>query len=200
MEPLFNLQNEIKYNKYACFICQKRHRGTDKKPIEPTEECLSKLKEVTLIRKSLNDTCKILDRVDKCLQIEPRIKIKWHSKCYNTYTHKNVIPRLKAKEKTENGITEKSNNEVSKGATTRSKIPTFDWNNCAFCQEDKKQDLKRITELRTSDYVRKHSTFNNRLFIALSDKNDCPSADLLYHLTCYRNFQRCIDNSVKEKK
>ena len=200
MEPLFNLQNEIKFNKNACFICQKRHRGDAKKTIKPSEKYLSKLKEVTLIRKSLGDKCKILDRIDKCLQNEPLINIKWHSQCYSTFTHKNVIPRLKAKEITENCITEKSNNEASKGATTRSKIPTFDWDNCAFCQEDTKQELRRITEIRLSKYVKENSKFNPRLFIALSTINDCPAADLLYHLTCYRNFQRCIENSVKEQK
>ena len=109
-----------------------------------SEESIQNLKYAAEIRTNLADTDECLLRVNQFLQEEPKNN-KWHKSCYSSFTHKNKIVRLKSKENSENGITLNFNNETSMRSITHSKIPSFQWDRCAFCKENNKKDLHRVS-------------------------------------------------------
>ena len=51
---------------------------------------------------------------------------------------------------------------------TPSKLPSFQWDRCAFCQENKK-DLHRVSEMPVSNRIKENVKFNLKLSIALSN-------------------------------
>ena len=204
MNPIFNVKKHAKFNKDFCFICQKRKKSGGKiiSLASANEQSIIKLKKAAEKRKNLGEIDAIFDRIDTYLQNDSTIEVKWHTvNCYGPFTQEDKIKRLALKnEKPNQSKIEETLNLQTKVKITRSKIPTFFWNLCAFCQINCKKIQHNMSEMRISDYVKNNSKLNLRLSIALSTVSDCPSADLKYHLNCYSRFVRLVNKSNKEER
>ena len=204
MNPIFNVKKHAKFNKDFCFICQKRKKSGGKiiSLASANEQSIIKLKKAAEKRKNLGEIGDIFDRIDTYLQNDSTIEVKWHTvNCYGPFTQEDKIKRLALKnEKPNQSKIEETLNLQTKVKITRSKIPTFFWNLCAFCQINCKKIQHNMSEMRISDYVKNNSKLNLRLSIALSTVSDCPSAELKYHLNCYSRFVRLVNKSNKEER
>ena len=70
------------------------------------------MKDISLKRKNAGDKNDIIDRIDKYLQNDQAINIRWHKACHNSFTHKSTIQRLEAKFEKEKITARKINNET----------------------------------------------------------------------------------------
>ncbi|CAL4160510.1 unnamed protein product, partial [Meganyctiphanes norvegica] len=162
MGPLFSVGDEIKLIPWLCFICQKSKK--DVPTYKTSIESILKLKNVAAERKSHGDKSDTIERADKYLQGENTIQIKCHKTCYGSFTNKEHIDRLVINTK-QKKVKQESNNVTSNGTVTRSKVPAFNYALCAFCQVHLNKELKRMSQMDISSFVKENAKFNPRLFM-----------------------------------
>ena len=128
--------------------------------------------------------------------------VKYHANCYKDFTSQHKIDRLLPEIK-ETVINENSHIERPYKGITRSKINTFNWKLCIFCQTkstDNKEDIHQLTLMPVSNFIKENAKFNLNLFIALSTAIDCITKETIYHLKCYIKFKRLVERTEKCKK
>ena len=145
MNPIFNVRKTVNFDPKLCFICQKRRRNGGKQASLATanENSIDKLIKAAEQRKNLGEINDIFDRIDTYLKNGSTITVKWHTiHCYGPFTQSEKIQRLAvpvASEKPDNSQIKETINLEYEGTITRSKIPSFSWDLCAFCQIDSKK-------------------------------------------------------------
>ena len=198
METILSFKREIRLDTKRCFVCQKRKNPETL--VNAKDNSILKLKEAAEKRKALGEVNDIFERIDTYLLNETASNIKWHKDCYGNFTKAIHVQRLETKKTAVVNQKKEINPESSSGMMTRSKVPTFNFDICAFCQDNSSTDtLSRTSQLSTSDFIKCNSKFNLNLHIALSTVIDCPARDLLYHLKCYSKFKKFVDKSKKEE-
>ena len=205
METILNLSEEARLNISLCFFCQKRKKSNGKQvPLRNASDTgtgISTIKDAARQREEHGEITIIIKRVHKYLNDDTQVNIsslKWHKDCYFYFTSQQKIDRL-ISEKKELDINENANNDHPYKGITRSKVDSFDWEKCMFCQKNS-DDVKSVTEERTSIFIKDNSKLNLRLFISLSTVSDCMSAEAKYHLNCYTRFIRLKEKNEKDEK
>ena len=200
MENILNLEKDVEFDKNLCFICQLVKRGV--KTSKPTGDSFEKLKIAAEKRKNLGEINIIFDRIDLCLQNGSTSNIVWHKDCFGNFKKEQHIKRLIPVENSVLPQNKKIKLMSTNKPITRSKVPSFDFKKCAFCQVEckKKGDLIRTESFDISKLIKDNSKFNLRLHIALSTVSDTPAADFLYHLNCYVCFKYYVEKSKKKEQ
>ena len=72
----------------------------------------------------------------------------------------------------------------------RSKTPQIDWKQCIFCQQDRKEALHLIQEMKVSSRILEAAKYDQILRVQLACVNDLTAADGTYHRSYIVQFER----------
>ena len=137
-----------------------------------------------------------LTRLTVIPQSDTHQLFSWHKDCRSNYKSKSKIERLRmtAQEGMTGQISSPSTSMSSpQNVSLRSKTPQLDWNQCIYCQQNKKTSLhlilyclyKKWTSAR--EYWKLHSKASF-LGVRLACVNDLTAADGKYHRNCLTDF------------
>ena len=149
MEPMMNLSEEKIVNISLCILCQKRKKQNNifVKLVLTKGDGITRLQNAARKREEYGEINSTIRRIKSCLVNDSHINlslVKYHSNCYKAFVSQEKIDRLLPVIK-ETVINENSHIERPYKVITRSKINTFNWKLCIFCQTKTKETPHKLT-------------------------------------------------------
>lgn len=125
------------------------------------------------------------NRITEILQGDLPQQFLWHRDCRAKYMNKREIER---KFKTE--LKRDTKQSSSAARQNVSKIAPIEWKQCIFCQQDQKEKVYLIQEMKVSNRILQAAKYDSFLRVRLVCVNDLIAAEGRYHLTCKNRFER----------
>ena len=198
-------QKSLDIKAYNCLICGKRAGKAGLR--SPKEQGVTSFISALSIRKECNGVR--IEQFEGNIDFVNKIwrkdigSVKWHAKCYATYTNSRNLEFL-----CERSVDDETINLPS--TSTRSKTPCIDLKSmCMFCGNKKRQNDTHLVEIQYQDVL-------ERLEKRCKEKNDkafetriggnfsnLPALEAKYHSSCYKLYmkenKRQSESSVHEK-
>ena len=172
-----------------CIICQ---NDNQRKLMTVSTDSLQSVENIRQVRTKLShDNFRdATDRLTEIFQADDPSSFCWHKDCRSSYMSKQKIERLRSKEINEPTTSTSMQQSQPKKNILRSKTPQINWKLCIFCQQEKKESLHLVQELRVGKRILEASKYDQVLSVRLACVNDLTAADGAYHRSCMVKFER----------
>lgn len=173
-----------------CIICQEDNK---KNLMTVSKDGLQSADSIKQLRMKLHhDNFRdATNRLTEILQGDLPQQFLWHKDCRAKYMNKHEIERkLKAELKKDTKPSSSASTPTLQNVTLWSKIPPIDWKQCIFCQQDQKEKLHLIQEMKFSSRILQAAKCDSFLRVRLACVNDLIAAEGSYHMTCNTRFDR----------
>ena len=114
----------------------------------------------------------------------------WHKDCRSNYMSKSKIERLRSTEMKKQSTSLCLTKSGAEKVCLSSKTEKTNWNQCIFCQEERKEDTHLIQEMKVSKKILQDAQYDQHLRIRLACTNDLTASDGRYHRSCLIKFEQ----------
>ena len=170
-----------------CIICQK---DNTQQLMTLSNDGLQSVDTIRQLRSKLhNDNFRdATDRITEIIQADSPQPFSWHKDCRSSYMSKYKIDRLRKAGLKE--MIDQRSSASTPNVSLRSKTPQIDWKQCIFCQQDQKETLHLIQEMKVTSRILEAAKYDKILPVQLVCVNDLTAADATYHRSCFVQFER----------
>ena len=170
-----------------CIICQK---DNTQQLMTLSNDGLQSVDTIRQLRSKLhNDNFRdATDRITEIIQADSPQPFSWHKDCRSSYMSKYKIDRLRKAGLKE--MIDQRSSASTPNVSLRSKTLQIDWKQCIFCQQDQKETLHLIQEMKVGSRILEAAKYDNTLRVQLACVNDLTAADATYHRSCFVQFER----------
>lgn len=172
----------------ACIFCQRTHTPM----LQATPIGAEKVKSAHESRIQFGDISSkdTLDRLTPNIEHLLKMNAKWHKSCYATFTGKQQLQRVEARQKTQEMPLLKAAASTSHTTPlTRTTVPRVDWKLCIFCQSRTRQDLHQVMSYSVSNSILNVAQTDYKLKCRIGE-NDLIAFEALYHKSCKLKAER----------
>ena len=185
-----DLDEDINWNQ--C-ICHKDGESHDYQPLtQITETSWLTLTNAALVRKD-----HVYDKLQSYFKGEPRGC--YHRNCYQWYTHKQKLERLKRKRELQNEVPADTDDSSRTTKSRRSAVPRTKLVQCVICQTSKTskspgvryEPLTSLETMTASENLLQAAKIrrDHRVSLAIEGQ-DLVAIEVKYHRSCYREYTR----------
>ena len=172
-----------------CIICQ---NDNQRKLMTVSTDSLHSVDNIRQVRAKLShDNFRdATDRLTEIFQADDPSSFCWHKDCRSSYMSKQKIELLRSKEINEPTTSTSMQQSQPKKNILRSKTHQINWKLCIFCQQEMKESLHLVQELRVGKRILEASKYDQVLSVRLVCVNDLTAADGAYHRSCMVKFEQ----------